>query len=71
MESLKQNCYSEEAGQALARRTAVTLGSIETVVRLTYFKWRYNLESIGFTNPQAKQLIFLKWLYINRRGSLF
>jgi len=32
---------------------------------LTLYKWRYALESSGFTARQVGQLIFLKWLYAN------
>ncbi len=37
----------------------------EDVRRLTLYKWRYALESSGFTARQVGQLIFLKWLYAN------
>jgi hypothetical protein len=37
--------------------------------RLTLYKWRYSLESQGFTPAQARQLLFVKWLY-NRRLAL-
>ena len=37
--------------------------SADDVWRLTLFKWRYSLESHGFTTEQARQLLFLKWLY--------
>jgi hypothetical protein len=32
------------------------------VRRLTFFKWRYSLESKGFTADEAKHLLFQKWL---------
>lgn len=40
----------------------------QDVRRLTLFKWRYSLESAGFSSRQAAHLLFLKWLYA-RRGS--
>jgi len=39
----------------------------QDVRRLTLFKWRYSLESAGFTSRQAAHLLFLKWLYARRR----
>ena len=41
----------------------------QDVRRLTLFKWRYSLESAGFSSRQAEQLLFLKWLHA-RRGPL-
>jgi hypothetical protein len=49
-----------------AVRAALTA---QDVRRLTLFKWRYSLESAGFTSYQAEQLLFLKWLHA-RRGPL-
>ena len=43
--------------------------SAQDVRRLTLFKWRYSLESAGFSSHQAEQLLFLKWLQA-RRGPL-
>ena len=40
----------------------------QDVRRLTLFKWRYSLESAGFSSRQAAHLLFLKWLHA-RRGS--
>lgn len=37
----------------------------EDVRRLTLYKWRYSLESTGFTTDQVGHLLFLKWLYAN------
>jgi hypothetical protein len=37
--------------------------SAQDVRRLTLFKWRYSLESAGFSSRQAAHLLFLKWLY--------
>ena len=33
------------------------------VDRLTAYKWRYSLESHGFSTSQATRLLFMKWLY--------
>jgi hypothetical protein len=41
----------------------------QDVRRLTLFKWRYSLESAGFSANQAEHLLFLKWLHA-RRGPL-
>ena len=41
----------------------------QDVRRLTLFKWRYSLESAGFSSHQAEHLLFLKWLHA-RRGPL-
>lgn len=34
--------------------------------RLTLYKWKYSLESAGFTSHEAGHLLFLKWLYARR-----
>jgi len=31
--------------------------------RLTLYKWRYALESSGFTSDQANHLMFLRWVH--------
>jgi hypothetical protein len=31
--------------------------------RLTNYKWRYSLETAGFTTAQANRLLFARWLY--------
>ena len=36
--------------------------------RLTLFKWRYTLESYGFSEWQVDQLLFLTWLHATRRA---
>jgi hypothetical protein len=36
--------------------------------RLTLFKWRYTLESFGFSEWQVDQLVFLTWLHATRRA---
>lgn len=41
----------------------------QDVRRLTLFKWRYSLESAGFSSRQAEHVLFLKWLHA-RRGPL-
>jgi len=43
--------------------------SAQDVRRLTLFKWRYSLESAGFSSHQAERLLFLKWLQA-RRGPI-
>ena len=35
----------------------------EDVRRLTLYKWRYSLESSGFTAGEIGHLLFLKWLH--------
>ena len=37
--------------------------SEQDVWRLTLYKWRYSLESHGFSTEQARRLLFLRWLY--------
>lgn len=39
--------------------------SSQDVNRLTSYKWRYALESHGFSADQASHLLFMKWLYGN------
>lgn len=36
-------------------------------VRLTRFKWRYSLETAGFTPEEARRLLFFKWLALSGR----
>jgi hypothetical protein len=36
--------------------------------RLTLFKWRYTLESYGFSDWEVDQLLFLTWLHTTRRS---
>ena len=36
--------------------------------RLTLFKWRYTLESYGFSEWEVDQLLFLTWLHATRRS---
>jgi hypothetical protein len=55
-----------------ARLASVGVRAVLTaqdVRRLTLFKWRYSLESAGFSTHQAEHLLFLKWLHA-RRGPL-
>ena len=60
---------------AMSPREARPAGGVRAVLtaqdvrRLTLFKWRYSLESAGFSSHQAEHLLFLKWLHA-RRGSL-
>jgi hypothetical protein len=37
--------------------------SSREIDRLTSYKWRYALESHGFSSAQAHRLVFMKWLY--------
>ncbi|MFN8526355.1 MAG: hypothetical protein U0821_24920 [Chloroflexota bacterium] len=34
--------------------------------KLSRFKWRYRLETSGFSAAEAERLIFFKWLYCTR-----
>jgi hypothetical protein len=43
--------------------------SAQDVRRLTLWKWRYSLESAGFTTEQAEHLLFLKWQHDKRRSA--
>jgi len=61
--------YSADASPAESVQPRDTLRAALTaqdVRRLTLFKWRYSLESAGFTSQQAAHLLFLKWLYARR-----
>jgi hypothetical protein len=59
--------------QGVSAGASLTGGSLratltaQDVRRLTLFKWRYSLESAGFTSRQAAHVLFLKWLYARRR----
>lgn len=46
--------------------TSPTL-TAQDVRRLTLFKWRYSLESAGFTTWEIEQLLFWKWAYRSGR----
>jgi hypothetical protein len=35
--------------------------------RLTNYKWRYSLESHGFSSDQAARLLFMRWLFARGR----
>jgi hypothetical protein len=35
--------------------------------RLTLYKWRYTLESLGFVGSQVNELMFLRWLRATAR----
>lgn len=41
--------------------------SEQDLANLTYYKWRYSLETHGFTSHQARTLIFLRWMRANGR----
>jgi hypothetical protein len=36
---------------------------------LTLFKWRYSIETAGFSRREAEHLLFLRWLYATRRDN--
>jgi hypothetical protein len=55
-------------GSSLARESFRAALTAQDVRRLTLFKWRYSLESAGFTSRQAGHLLFLKWLHARRRA---
>jgi hypothetical protein len=55
------------AGSVLASDRLRAALTAQDVRRLTLFKWRYSLESTGFTPRQAAHLLFLKWLHARRR----
>ncbi len=49
------------AGRSSARQSpSLTAHDMQ---RLTLYKWRYALESAGFTADQAARLMFLRWLH--------
>ncbi|MCC7370263.1 MAG: hypothetical protein IT306_17700 [Chloroflexi bacterium] len=50
----------------LARGSMRAALTAQDVRRLTLFKWRYSLESAGFSSQQAARLLFLKWLHARR-----
>lgn len=50
----------------LARGSMRAALTAQDVRRLTLFKWRYSLESAGFSSRQAAHLLFLKWLHARR-----
>jgi len=58
---------SAPGGSAHGASLRATL-TAQDVRRLTLFKWRYSLESAGFTPRQAAHLLFLKWLHARRRS---
>lgn len=37
------------------------------VAALRRYRWRYSLETIGFTSDQAHRLVFARWLYQHDR----
>jgi hypothetical protein len=58
----------EETPEARAGRHLRELGAA-SIRRLTLFKWRYSLESAGFTTREAQQLLFVKWLAARPGGN--
>lgn len=59
----------EEVGRPRAASPHAAEGvphlSSQDIHRLTTYKWRYSLESHGFSSAQAARLLFMKWLYGN------
>ena len=57
--------HPAEPPQAARSNGAATVPPLtgEDVHRLTLYKWRYALESSGFSARQVGHLLFLKWLY--------
>jgi hypothetical protein len=50
------------------REHADTHGLTQTELhRLTLFKWRYSLKSLGFTPREVSKLMFLTWLHASAR----
>jgi hypothetical protein len=43
---------------SIAQRPSLTATDVR---RLTLFKWRYSLETAGFSRAEAAHLLFLKW----------
>lgn len=58
-------------GGPTARARAVPPPSLtsQDMRRLTLYKWRYALESAGFTSDQANRLMFLRWLHGRARAA--
>ena len=46
--------------------SAIPYLSSREVDRLTNYKWRYSLESHGFSGVEASRLLFMRWLYRER-----
>ena len=61
-----QRADASPAGAAQAKDALRAALTAQDVRRLTLFKWRYSLESAGFTSQQAAHLLFLKWLHARR-----
>jgi hypothetical protein len=55
-----------QAMQPSAIASAFTAREIRA---LTLFKWRYSLETAGFSSQEAGRVLFLKWLYATRRDN--
>lgn len=54
---------ARQSGAADAASATVAYLSRRDIDRLTTYKWRYSLESHGFSSRQAEHLLFIKWLY--------
>ena len=63
-----QSADALPTGGAQARDALRAALTAQDVRRLTLFKWRYSLESAGFTSQQAAHLLFLKWLHARQRA---
>jgi len=61
-----QGAGASPLGDAQAKDSLRASLTAQDVRRLTLFKWRYSLESAGFTSQQAAHLLFLKWLHARR-----
>ena len=50
--------------RAATRRARPHTGELsgEELAQLTAFKWRYMLETVGFSETEANRLIFIRWL---------
>jgi hypothetical protein len=62
-DATRPDSASEHAGNETS--TYLTRRDVD---RLTAYKWRYSLESHGFSSNQASHLLFMKWLY--KQGSV-
>ena len=58
---LDLNIMAIEQNPSLENQRPKSILTANDVRKLTLFKWRYSLESAGFTPRQAEHLLFLKW----------
>jgi hypothetical protein len=59
--------HTTSSTQSGDRRAEQDLLSRSELHRLTLFKWRYSLESMGFDAAEVDQLMFLTWLQVTSR----